>query len=55
MKCEFSRQIFTEFSNIKFHTVVRPLKAGLIHADGRTDMIKVTGAIRDYRQVSKNQ
>jgi len=55
MKFEFSRQIFIEFPHIKFHTQVRPLKAGLIHADGRADMIKVISAFRDYAQMPKNQ
>jgi len=44
-----------EFPHIKFQTEVHPLRAGLIHADGRTDMIKEIGAFREYAQMPKNQ
>jgi hypothetical protein len=36
MKLEFSRQIFENYSNIKFHENP-PMGAELFHADGRTD------------------
>jgi hypothetical protein len=55
MKFEFSRQIFIEFPHTKFHTEFRPLRAALVHAEGRTVMMKVIGAFRDYAEVPKNQ
>jgi hypothetical protein len=37
MKIELSRQIFEEYSNIKFHKNLFNERAELFHADGRTD------------------
>ena len=54
MKFEFSRHIFekkiTEMSNFM---KIRSVGAELFHADGRTDMTKLTAAFRNFANASK--
>jgi hypothetical protein len=47
IKFEVSRQIFVKTANSYF-SKNSPVGATPIHADGQTDMIMPTGAIRDY-------
>jgi hypothetical protein len=54
IKLEFSNQIFTKYSNIKFHE--NPSSgAQLFHADRETDMKKPTVAFHNFANTPKNQ
>jgi hypothetical protein len=52
MKLEFWRQIFEKCSNFM---KIRVVEAELLHADGRTDMTKLTAAFRSLAKAPKNQ
>jgi hypothetical protein len=53
MTIEFSRQSLEKYSNIKFlKNKIRPVGAQL-HADRRTDMTKLTVALRNCAYVPK--
>ena len=53
MKIEFSRQIFDEYSNIKFHE--NPSSWNVLGACGRqTDMTKLIFAYRNFVDAHKN-
>ena len=54
MKLEFSRQIFknTQILNL---IKIRPMGAELFHADGQTDMTKLTVAFRNFGNAPKNR
>jgi len=52
VKLEFSRQIFEEYSDIKFNEI-RPVGVELFHVDGRTDMTKLTVAFRNFADAPK--
>jgi hypothetical protein len=47
---EFSRQIFEKYWSINFMDIC-PVAAELFHADGRTDMTKLTVAFRNFANV----
>jgi hypothetical protein len=47
MKIEFSQEIFEKSSNINC-LKIRPVDAELLHADGQTDMTKLTVAFRNF-------
>jgi len=49
---EFSRQLFTNVPNIKFHA--NPSSWGRADKCGQTDTTKVTGACRDYANAPEN-
>ena len=53
MRLEFSGQIFEKFSNIKLREI-RLVGTELFHADGQTDMTKLTVAFCDFANASKN-
>jgi len=53
MKLEYSRQIFEKSLNINFMKML-PVGAELLHADGRTDMTKVTVAFKNFANAPKN-
>ena len=52
MKLEIFRQLFknTQVSNFM---KIRPVGAELFHADGRTDMMKLTVTIRNFANAPK--
>jgi len=54
MKLEFSRQIFTEYLNIKFHKI-RPIGAELFQADGQTDVTKLIVAFSNFANAPKKR
>ena len=47
MKLVFSRQIFDQYSNIKFHEI-RTVEAELFDTDGRRDILKLMVAFRNF-------
>jgi hypothetical protein len=47
MKLVFSRQIFDQYSNIKFHEI-RTVGAELFDTDGRRDILKLMVAFRNF-------
>jgi len=52
-KLEFSRQIFAEYSNIKFHE--NPFSGSRVVLSGRTDMTKLIVALRDFVNAPKKE
>jgi hypothetical protein len=54
MKLEFSRHIFVKYSNFQDFMKFRPVRAELSHADGRTDLVKLTVAFCKLASASKN-
>jgi hypothetical protein len=52
MKLEFYRQIFEKSANIKFKKI-RPVTAGLFHAEGWRDITKLTVALRNFANTLK--
>jgi hypothetical protein len=52
MKLEFSRQIFENYSNTKFHE--NPSNGSRVVQRGRTDMMKLTIALREVAKASNN-
>jgi len=55
MKLEFSRQIFfLKNPQVSNFMKIRPVEFDLIHADGRTDMTKLTVAFRNFANAPKN-
>jgi len=48
---EFSRQIFEKYSNINFHE--NTVEAEIFRAHGRTDMTKLTVALRNFANARK--
>ena len=53
-KLEWSRQIFEQHSNIKFHENHSRGGSELSHADRRTDMTKLIVAFRNFAKAPKN-
>ena len=53
MKLKFSRQIFQKSTDNT--TKIRPVGAELLHADGRTDMAKLTVAFRNSSKAPDNE
>jgi hypothetical protein len=54
MKVEFSRKIF-ESTQISNFMKVRLVGAQLFHADGRTEITKITVGFRHFASMSKNE
>jgi len=52
MKPEFSQQIFGKYSNIKLHE--NPSSGSRVVPYGRTDMTKLTVALRNFVNAPKN-
>ena len=52
MILEFSRHIFEEYSNIKFHENP-PVLTEMIHAEGQIDMTKLIVAFRNFANALK--
>ena len=53
MKLEFSRQIFENTQKPNFMKI-RPVGTELFHADGWTDMTKLTVAFRNFASIYKS-
>ena len=54
MKLEFSRQIFEKKAQISSLIKIHPVGAELFHADGQTDMTKLTVAFCNLANAPKN-
>jgi hypothetical protein len=54
MKLEFSRRVST-ITQISKYIKILSVGAELFHADGRTDMTKLTAAFRNFSNAPKNQ
>jgi hypothetical protein len=54
MKLEFSRQIFEKNNQISNFMQIGPVRAELFRADGRTDVMKLIAAFRNFANAPKN-
>ena len=55
MKIGFSRKIFEKKTpEIPNFMKIRPVRAELFHADGRTDVMKLVVAFRNFANAPKN-
>jgi hypothetical protein len=54
IKLEFSRQSFEKQAQVSSFVKIRQVRAKLFHADGLTDMTKLTVAFRNFTNAPKN-